>query len=103
LLSQQASAEKAASTFRAEAGRLSGVVVRDSETFHIAANYRGMSLQDHEALAPRVYFFCDRCHGIAMLTSVEPHPRDGSRSEVHTFECLECGQRESFRKDLPRS
>ena len=37
-----------------------------------------------------------------MLTSVEPHPLHASRSEVHTFECLECGHRESFSKDLPR-
>jgi hypothetical protein len=61
-----------------------------------------MSLQENKHFAPATYFVCERCSGLAMLTSIEPHPLYGTRSEVHTFECLQCGHREAFSRKIPR-
>jgi hypothetical protein len=35
-----------------------------------------------------------------MLASIEPHPIHGEQTEVHTFECLECGHRDAFSKQV---
>jgi hypothetical protein len=73
------------------------------ETFFRAANLRTMSLQEEARLAPAISFICERCQGVTMLASVEPHPTHGARIEVHTFECLECGHRDAFsRQAAPR-
>jgi hypothetical protein len=66
-----------------------------------------MSLQEEGGLAPAISFVCERCHGLTMLASIEPHPSQGECLgeclEVHTFECLECGHRDAFSKHvLPR-
>ena len=61
-----------------------------------------MSLEEQNRVAPTTCFVCERCSGLAMLSSIEPHPIRADRSEVHTFECLECGHREAVSKDVPR-
>ena len=50
---------------------------------------------------PAVSFVCERCRGLTMLMSIEPHPNYGEQAEVHTFECLECGHRDAFSRHVP--
>jgi hypothetical protein len=60
-----------------------------------------MSLQGQSGIAPAISFVCERCNGVTMLVSIEPHPGHGGQIEVHTFECLECGRRDAFNKCVP--